>query len=555
MHTGKGLPMKSEEHMRHSKQVAKGTMLGLAGTVVAKLVSFAYIIYVARAFSQEDVGLFYLSFSVVTLLGIWHDFGLPAALHRYVPFYEGKGEGRKAKDLLKLSYAVNIVSGIALAAGFWLLADYVAALYSNPLLANAIRLLSTYSLFSSIFAISTTYLQSRADIGASQILGNLQNFLRLALVILFFQVYGPSLFSLSISFVLTFVIGAVAAIPFLKKSTEDLPDGKQGLSGAEVWREIVPFGIMLTLLQSFWIIISSSDRVILGYLGGAAGTNEMIAVYSLATQLALVLMVFPSAIGAIFLPVISRLIAKNDHGAVRSVMETSQSWMLFISIPVAVVMIAFSGEMLSGFYGSSYRVGASTLAIFVAGLLFSILTYTVSYGLAAMRLVKIELKVAFVAGAANIILNILLIPHMGIEGAALASAISFFISMLLFNYYGGKFMDFAMPLSTWKLVLAGAVALCLAMLLKPAASYAASIVPAIGSGDTSIYAAKAAYMVLVGLMTAISFALFAALALLAKTFEHEDIAIMRATAEKARVPEQLIALAEKIALFGVENKK
>ena len=46
-----------------------------------------------------------------------------------------------------------------------------------------------------------------------------------------------------------------------------------------------------------------------------------------------------------------------------------------------------------------------------------------------------------------------------------------------------------------------------------------------------------------------------ALALLAKTFKHEDIAIMRSAAKKARVPEQLILFAEKIASCGVAAEK
>ena len=547
--------MAEDDAAKHSHEVAKGSFWGLAGTIFMKLVSFAYIIYVARAFSQENIGVFYLAISVIAILGIWRDFGLPAALVRYVPYYEGRGEGKKAKDLLKISYAVNIVSGIALAVALWFLADYIGAFYQNPLLADGIRLLSSYSLLCSLFTLGLNYLQSRADIKANQIINNVLNIVKLILTIIFFQLYGPTLFSLTMSFLLTFIIASIAAIPFLRKSMAALPDGKAGLGMDELWREIVPFGLMLTLLQSFSVVISSSDRAILGYLGGAAGSNGMIAVYSLATQLAIVLTIFPGSIAAIFLPVISRLIGKGDHGAVRAVMQTSQRWMLFISVPVAVVMIAFSGEMLSGFYGSGYAVGAATLSIFVIGLLFSVLTYTVSYALAGMRLVKIELIVAFVAGIANVLLNFLLIPYFGIEGAAIASAISFFISMVMFNHYGKKFLDFSMPSATWRLLLAGAVTLLLAVLLKPTASYAVGFMPQIGSGDMQHYAAKAMYMLFIGVLTAVSFAVFALLALLAKTFEHEDIAIMKAAAKKARVPQQLILIAEKIASYGIALEK
>jgi len=545
---------KPDDTLAHSRELAEGSMWGLAGTILMKLVSFAYVIYLARAFSQENVGLFYLSISVITILGIWRDFGLPAAVSRYVPFYEGRGEGKKAKDLLRISYAVNLFSGLALSAAFWLLSDQIAAIYSNPPLADGIRLLSGYSLIYSIFSLTTNYLQSRADIKSSQIINNVQNTLKLPLTIVFFQFYGATLFSLSASFLLTYVIALAVSVPFMKKRVDDLPQDKKGLEAGEFWKEIVPFGLMLTLLSSFSIVISMSDRLILGYLGGASGSNEMIAIYSLATQLALVITIFPGSIATIFLPVISRLIGKEDHKAVRAVMETSQRWMLFISVPVAVVMVAFSGEMLAGFYGSSYRAGTATLSIFVLGLLFSVLTYTVSYALAGMRLVKIELKVAFVAGIANVLLNFLLIPYFGIEGAALASAASFLISMVMFNYYGKKFLDYRMPEATWRILLAGAATLLLVWLLKPVAALAASSLPSVGSGETQVYTSKAMYMLFIGVLTAVSFAIFAALALLAKTFEREDIALMKAAAAKAQVPKQLVLIAERIASYGVTGK-
>lgn len=545
----------ADSHIASSREVAKGSMWGLAGTITLKLVSFAYVIYVARAFSQGDIGLFYLALSVITLLAIWRDFGLPAALSRYVAFYDGKNEGKKAKDLLRITVLVNLATGVFVAIAFWFLADFISAFYANPGLADALRLLSAYSLIYGLFSIATTYLQGRMDIPASQLVNNVQNLSKLIFVVALFSIYGASLFTLCASFLLSYLMALLVSLPLVKRKISDLPDGKGGLATDEIWREIIPFGIMLTILQSFLVLISSVDKAMLGYFGAPAGATEAVAVYSLATQLALTLTVFPGAIATIFLPTISRLVGREDFAGVRSVLQTSQRWMLFITLPVAVVMIAFSSELLYGFYGSSYQVGAAALSIFVFGLVFNVMCYAVALALAGMRLVRIELKVAFIAGLINVALNVILIPQFGMVGASIASAVGFFATAVLFNHYGEKFLKFRMPPETYRLLAAGLATLLLALLLKPVASFATGALPAIGDGETQHYAEKAAYMLFVGILTAVSVAIFAVLALLAKTFKQEDISLMKSAARKVRAPEQLILLAEKIASYGVAPEK
>ena len=101
------------------------------------------------------------------------------------------------------------------------------------------------------------------------------------------------------------------------------------------------------------------------------------------------------------------------------------------SYPVHICFV----NLLEMFYGSAYAVGGMALAIFAFGLLIRSLSFMQAFTLAGMRLVRIEMKVAAAAAITNIILNILLIPKYGIEGAALASAAAFTVATLLFFHY------------------------------------------------------------------------------------------------------------------------
>jgi len=547
--------MDEDEVKSHSHEVAWGSFWGLVGTLALKLVSFAYAIYVARAFSQENVGLFYLSLSVIGLVGFWRNFGLPSALQRYVPFYEAKKQWGKALSLLKISFAATALLGVLLFAIVYIIADPIAAIYQNAGLADGLRLLAAYVLFENLASVSSSYLQGRRDIKSFQFLNNLQNIVKLAITIFLFGIFGATLFTLSAAFILSYVIVFLASIPLLLRRLSEMPHSGDELVPKEVLHDILPFGITLTIVQSFWILISSTDRVLLGYFGNPATSLETVAIYSIASQLALTIMVFPGAFGSIFLPVISRLAGKDDHAAMRKVMQTSQRWILFVTIPVALATMAFAGEMLSVFYGGSYRSGGNAMAIFILGLLFSTLTYPISLALAGMRLVRLELNVAIAAGIVNVALNVALIPVLGMEGAALASAVAFLLSALMFERYGRQYLSYQTPLEVYKLFIAGAIAFAAIMLLKPAAAALASGIPAIGEGDVAIYAYKFSYLALLGIMGCIGLCLFGMVALLMRSFKREDIDLLHSAAGKAHLPPSLISLAEKIAMMGVDEKK
>jgi O-antigen/teichoic acid export membrane protein len=281
---------------------------------------------------------------------------------------------------------------------------------------------------------------------------------------------------------------------------------------------------------------------------------EIVAIYSIATQLALTIMVFPGAFGSIFLPVISRLAGKGDHATMRSVIQTSQRWILFVTIPVALATMAFAGEMLSAFYGSPYRSGGTAMAIFILGLLFSTIAYPISLALAGMRLVRLELYVAVACAMANVALNVLLVPHFGMEGASAASAAAFLLSAFMFERYGRQYLAYHSPREICKLFVAGAVAFSAIALLKPFAASAAAALPSIGEGDVALYAYKFSYLVLLAAMGCIGLAVFVAASMLLRTFKREDVSLMRSAAHKAGLPQGIISFAEKIALLGVDGK-
>ncbi len=542
----------------HSKQVARGSFWSLVGNIFFKLISFVYVIILARLADPGSVSIFYSALAIVTIINVFSDLGISGAFTRYVPYFEGRGEHGKIKDLLRLSYKYLTVLSIAMTAVLFLSAGLIVDFYKQPELTDAmvpqltlaIQIMSLYILLGNLFRLNYLYMQSMGDIKGSQFYQNLQNFSKLVLSVIFFYAFGISVAIICYGFILSvFIALALSSVPVYRSVASISAEGR--LSRKELLEEVIPLGMLVAVLTSFSAILFNADRLILGKFAFAD-----VGVYSLATTLAAVLMTFPGAVGNIFLPVVSKLSGRGDLDKMKEVIATSQRWTMFITLPIAVVMMAFAADMLRIFYGSAYETGAAVMTIATLGLVFSSFSYAISLALTANRMIRIELIISGVGGAFNLLLCLLLIPSYGMEGAAVAGLLALALTGILLQYYGQKMLGFRQPPGIYKLLLAALITYALILLIKPAAITAFSGIPSAGFGpQIDAYLPKVEYLIYLGVMISVSSALFVPISLLLRCFHREDVGLMRKVLLKAQVPLPLVSLAVRIAETGLEGRK
>lgn len=514
----------------HSGEVAKGSFWNLLGNVAFKLVSFFYVVLVARAASQDDLGLFYLSLGIVSFVSVFSDFGISGALVRFVPYFDGRGEKGKIKDLLRVSYAALLAAGIALSAALWLSADFIGGVYASASLPEAIRMLSVFVLINNILRLHQYFMQGLSDMKYFQLMANSQNALKLVLTAILFYFYGASVVTISAGFLLSHLIVTVLSAPKVLAAASSIK-GRERLGREELLYSIAPLGLMIAVLQNFSNLLAISDRLILGYLAGPAAALEEVAVYSVLTTLATVLFVFPSSVGGIFLPVFSRLAGQGEKERMKELIDSAVRWTALIAIPAGLVLMMFPQEMLSLLYGPGYARGAAALSVFSAGLIISAVSHIMWLALAGMRMVKVEMLIAGVGGALNIILAFALVPGYGMAGSAAASAISLLVSFLLLLYYCGRLLGYRPGQAAVRLFIPAALTFAALLLLRPAI---ASFIP----GSAESFGAKAVYLLLLGLGAALSYAIFGLVAAASGCFTAEDSLLAKKALMRAGLGEK-----------------
>src|SRR4030095_10377133 len=175
-----------------------------------------------------------------------------------------------------------------------------------------------------------------------QALSNLQNILKLLLTAVLLQMNGPTMDSISGGILLSYAITVPFSFALVLLRVRSENHTEEHFSNIELLREVIPYGLMYSIIQSLGAVFSAANTMLLGYLTPPEQATSAIAVFTVATTLPYALLPFPSAVATIFMPVMSRLYGKGQLDDMRSAGQTAQRWMLLLSLPVPICLIAFA---------------------------------------------------------------------------------------------------------------------------------------------------------------------------------------------------------------------
>ena len=116
----------------------------------------------------------------------------------------------------------------------------------------------------------------------------------------------------------------------------------------------------------------------------------------------------------------------------RTLLPLVSKWGTLSVFPLAFIFVFYPQNVISALFGNEYARAAMVLPILVVGLLPHIMNGKSGETLKAGGHTKKILLIVSVTAAVNIALNLVMIPWLGIMGAAFATATSFFAMGLLY---------------------------------------------------------------------------------------------------------------------------
>ena len=145
--------------------------------------------------------------------------------------------------------------------------------------------------------------------------------------------------------------------------------------------------------------------------------------------------------------------------------ELEKLFRLFLSISLITYLILtlFSFDFLKLMTTPAYY-GAGTVIIFLVPAILLGNMYIFFPGIVIEKKTNLILYINVCGAILNILLNYLLIPRFGIDGAAVASMISYFIIFIIYIFFGQRFYYIAH--NWYKIIIASFIAFIL-VIIKP----------------------------------------------------------------------------------------
>lgn len=171
------------------------------------------------------------------------------------------------------------------------------------------------------------------------------------------------------------------------------------------------------LLSGFNSLDTNIDILMLGIFA----SESVVGVFSTTQRVSAALYVFMAIMNRLAAAPFSHLHTTNEKEKLQSTITKITRWTSYISLPVFIVIILFSKPILS-FFGKGFAEGQTALIILCVGQMFAIITGPVGNLSIMTGNEKINIRYTFVMIIVSIILNVILIPLMGINGAAIAAA-------------------------------------------------------------------------------------------------------------------------------------
>lgn len=365
----------------------------------------------------ESYGVYAFSLSVAMLLAVPAHMGLPTLVVREVAVARATRQWGVMRGVLSWGNRVALLMGGCVAAGaaftVWILLPE----------SEGRRLATLISAFALVPLISLASVRTGTLRGLDRIIsGQLpERIIRPAVLLLLLYVawLGGDLRTDTAMqlHVLAAAVALGAGIWLLRRS---LPEQVRCAEPRTMTKEWMFSLWPLALLAGIQTLNTHTDLIMVGLLAG----SEAAGIYSVAVQVAAVVVFMLTVVNLAIAPHFARWHANKERAQLQNAATWAANLSIVSALPIAAGLIVFGEPLLDSVFGEAYSAGHRALAILCVGQTLNAMAGPVILLLNMAGYERDTVRGVAAAAVANIVLNALLIPHFGIEGAAFATASS-----------------------------------------------------------------------------------------------------------------------------------
>lgn len=240
-------------------------------------------------------------------------------------------------------------------------------------------------------------------------------------------------------------LAPLLALPFVLPG--ELRQARRGVVDMARVRAYAAYGYPIAAGLALALVLASTDRFLLAAYLDEAAVGAYHAGYSIANRTLDVMFVWLGAAGQ---PALVMALERGGLERLKTAAREQASTFLLIGMPAASGVALVARPLSEFMIGPELRDAAAAITPWIAlsALFYGLTAYYFGQAFTLSHRTKLLLVTMTVPAVLNIALNILLIPHFGVMGAAWATCASFAVSMVMARILGSRVMPLPVPWET-----------------------------------------------------------------------------------------------------------
>ena len=440
------------------EEIKSGFKADLVSQVAKSLSGGILVIVLARLLSPDEYGLVYLAVSIFTFVTLLGKVGLGNSAARYVTEYEEKDPGQIPHIVETTAVVLTITLGIV-TLGLVLFSELIATIMNDPelqvLLLVGALFVATGGFVDSTRKICQGFKKIEWAAYIKLVDAVLRPIVAIGLVLAGFGAVGAIT-----GYVVSSLSAALLGIVFIyylysgTTRNEIEPDLR---------RRVAEYALPIALTDNSDTLLKRVDIILVG----AFLTPLAVSYYVVAKQLMTFLKTPANSLGFAITPRYSEQIHRGNLGTASRLYSKALTSVLAFYVPAAVGLVIVAEPTLTLVFGPEYAGGVIVLQVLTLYLVAQTVSYITGGGLDYLGRAKQRAYAKFGAAVINVILNIALIPTIGIVGAAVSTVSSYALYVALNVYLLHLELDLDWMVIGYRCVKIGAVTSVMVLSILP----------------------------------------------------------------------------------------
>ena len=402
----------SEEKEKGIFTLAKQGSITFVGNILGAILGFLFIAIATRLVSPKEFGTYTLALSIVLFIQGFVSLHIYRSADYFIPQFLSDGEYGKAKSTLRSILLIGIVSSTVGLIFIFIVRHSIARIFDNSQLAISLSVLMFLIPIETIYRILISSFNGIKRMEYRILIKDCLAPISRMIMIIILITSGLGLMGLVgghlIGIAITVIVGSLLLfykVDWIREAQLDPVSN----------RSLVSYSLPLVLAGVIYSLVGQVDQFVIGYFISSADVGQYQVGFLLASNLLIAL----RAITPVFKPIVAENM--NDNTFLEGRFRLTTRWIAIITIPPGLTLVLAPEPFLSLFFTSQYTEAATAVVALSIGYILN-----ASFGPEGMLLeglghTRITLFNTFVLVSVNGILDIVLVPVLGILGAGIAT--------------------------------------------------------------------------------------------------------------------------------------